>query len=44
MAHFVSFVGIVLSVLISKKGKLPQIPFFNIFCTDFTKHGEHFGI
>ena len=26
-----------LSVLISKKGKLPQIPFFNIFCTDFYK-------
>ena len=33
-----------LSLLISRKGKLPQIPFFNIFFTDSTKHGEHFGI
>ena len=33
-----------LSVLISKMGNLPQMPFFNIFNTDFTKRGEHFDV
>ena len=33
-----------LSVLISKMGNLPQMPFFNIFYTDSTKHGEHFDV
>ena len=33
-----------LSVLISKKGQPPQIPFFNNFYTDFAQHGEHFDV